>query len=336
MPFPALIIGALVGLGGMAAVGGHISAKEKNEKAKSICDYAKRTYDDQVQETRSDYDDFTDAVSLVGESKEYLINNPVREFKQSLDMIKHLDIFDIGSDSGDLVRTFDDKEFDSMMAYGASLAHTFSREADNADAKGALFGALGPAAAALYGTGGALLSGAGLVGGLGAGFAAALTSPLAVIAAPIFLVSAYKADTEADANLEKARAYEAECKAECEKLKIQSDKFQAMRAQFLIYHGLMEKIGTIFEHYIKKTSKIINAHRNVLSKHQVKRTKEIFNTNELEIIKTSLNLFNTVKTLCMMNLVVENNGEIEVNSDFNEEFIDGVQAIADSHTNILS
>ena len=57
--------------------------------------------------------------------------------------------------------------------------------------------------------------------------------------------------------------------------------------------------------------------------------------DELETIKASLNLFNTVKTLCKMNLMVENNGDVEINSEFSEEFIDNVQTVADSHVGIL-
>ena len=334
MPFPFLIGLAVLGTGA-AAVGGHISAKEKNEKAKSICNRAKRKYDDQVQETKSDYEDFSDAVSLVGKTKEYLINNSVREFKQSLDMIRHLDLFDMNTSGTDLVQTFDDEAFESMMEYGTSLSHAFSNEADDAEAKGALFGAVCPGLAAAWGTGTALFAGSGVIGGMGAGLAAALTSPLAVIAAPVFLVSAFKADAEADANLEKANAYKSQCKAEREKLKLQSVKFQAMRTQFLIYHGLMEKIGTIFECYTGRISKIIKAHRRVLSAQKVRKTREIFNNDELETIKASLNLFNTVKTLCMMNLMVENNGDVEINSEFSEEFIDNVQTVADSHVGIL-
>ena len=105
--------------------------------------------------------------------------------------------------------------------------------------------------------------------------------------------------------------------------------------QFLIYYELMAKIGTIFEDYNKRTSKIINAHRDVLSKHKLNKTRDIFDTHELEIIKTTLNLFNTVKTLCMKNLLVKNNDAVELNPEFNEKFIDGVRMIADKHNDIL-
>lgn len=330
MPIP-FIIGAAVLFTGVAALGGHLSAKEKNEKAKSISDSAKYDYDNQLQETRSHYDDFADTVSLVGQSREYLINNPVSRFKQSLDIIKHLDIFDVSAGSSELARTFDEGEFDSMMAYGASLRKAASQGADDADAKSALFGALGPAAVGAYGTISALAGGAGILGGLGAGLGVMLTSPLAIVAAPVFLISAFKADEEADANLEKAKAYEAQCQAECEKLRIQSDRFQAMNMQFLIYLGLLDRIGTVFECYEGRVSDIVGAHRAVLAAQKVRRTREIFSSDELETIKTSMNLFNTVKTLCMMNLVVEKNGEAEMNSEFSDEFIERIEAVADSY-----
>ena len=44
MPFPFLI-GAAVVLCGTAAVGGHLSAKEKNEKAQNIVEKAKKKYE---------------------------------------------------------------------------------------------------------------------------------------------------------------------------------------------------------------------------------------------------------------------------------------------------
>ena len=84
---------------------------------------------------------------------------------------------------------------------------------------------------------------------------------------------------------------------------------------------------------IKERPKL--SHRDVLSKHKLNKTRDIFDTHELEIIKTTLNLFNTVKTLCMKNLLVKNNDAVELNPEFNEKFIDGVRMIADSHKDII-
>ncbi len=281
----------LVGLGSsVASCYLQSSAKEKNEKAKDICERARRKYNNQFQETKRDYEDLSDAVSFVIKSKEKLINNPVHEFKQSLDMIKHTDIFDINADSGDSIPPFGYKEIEKLKLDDVDLMVPV------------LISTLNPICP--------------------------------ILNVPSIILSKIE-DTKADANLSKARAYKAECDATCENLKIQSVKFQAMRKQFLIYYELMAKIGTIFEDYNKRTSKIINAHRDVLSKHKLNKTRDIFDTHELEIIKTTLNLFNTVKTLCMKNLLVKNNDAVELNPEFNEKFIDGVRMIADSHKDII-
>ena len=273
----------------VSSVKSYNSISSKYEKAKDICERVTYKYSNRVKETKRNYADLSDAVSLVKKSKEELINNSVREFKQYLDILKHTEIFDINAYYGDLIPLFDDKEIENLKP-------------DDGD-----FVPHGP---------GPILT----------------HIPILDI---FFAFQSEIADKKADANLNKARAYKAKCDATCEILKIQSLKFKAMRKQFLIYYELLEKIRTIFEYYNKRTSKIINAHSDVLSKHKLNKTRDIFDTHELEIIKITLNLFNTVKTLCMKNLLVKNNDAVELNPEFNEKFIDGVRMIADKHNDIL-
>ena len=81
----------------VSSVKSYNSISSKYEKAKDICERVTYKYSNRVKETKRNYADLSDAVSLVKKSKEELINNSVREFKQYLDILKHTEIFDINA-----------------------------------------------------------------------------------------------------------------------------------------------------------------------------------------------------------------------------------------------
>ena len=328
MPFP-FIIGAGVFVTGVLGLANHASAKEKNEKAQRICNNAKYNFDQAQNKAKENFDAVNKVLGDLGQEKLEITHDSVSKFKYSFNKIKHVsDLFEHGKELSFNISSFSEQNVDSLVSYGNNLANIASKSAESND-NCAFIGAIaGPGIAAGVAGVSALVSG-GVVAGMGAAATAVLCSPLAMVAAPLFLVHAFKADSEADENLDKARTYESEINVKIEKLETQSAKFSAIINKTKIYSSLLKNLRNVFDFYVTELQQIVTSHQSELKKNSVKT--DIFTQEELEKIYTSFALCQSLDSL-MHTPIFDENGDIH--SEFNSK-IDSIKHDTSKFQNAL-
>jgi hypothetical protein len=328
MPFP-FIIGAVVVAAEGLGLAGHVSAKEKNEKAQRICENAKYNYDQAKAEADKKFAAVNEGLRVLGQEKLEIIRDSVSKFKYSFNKIKHVsDLFEHGKELSFNISSFSEKNVDSLVSYGNNLANIASKSAESND-NCAFIGAIaGPGIAAGVAGVSALVSG-GVVAGMGAAATAVLCSPLAMVAAPLFMVHAFKADSEADKNLDKARTYESEVNVEIEKLETQSAKFSAIINKTKIYSSLLKNLRNVFDFYVNELQQIVTSHQSELKMNSVKT--DIFTQEELKKIYASFTLCQSLDSL-MHTPIFDENGDIH--SEFNSK-IDSIKHDTSKFQNAL-
>ena len=327
MPFP-FIIGAGVFVTGLLGLANHASAKEKNEKAQRICNNAKYNFDEAQNKAKENFDAVNKVLGDLGQEKLEITHDSVSKFKYSFNKIKHVsDLFEHGKELSFNISSFSEKNVDSLVSYGNNLANIASKTAESND-NSAFIGAIaGPGIAAGVAGVSALVSG-GVVAGMGAAATAALCSPLAIVAAPLFLVHAFKADSEADKNLDKARTYESEINVEIEKLETQSAKFSAIINKTKIYSSVLKNLRNVFDFYVNELQQIVTSHQSELKKNI---PNGILTMEEKTKIFTSFKLCECLNKL-MHTPIFDENGDIH--SEFNPN-IDSIKRTTSEFQNAL-
>lgn len=325
MPFPFLI-GAGVLLSGLAAAGGYLSAKEKNENAKKLYNTAKSTYDDKVQVYNEVYQQFNALTNEAVLNKAHLLKQTIPEFKKYFNRIKNLDEVKKYA----IARSdFKIQDLEDLSKYQQSVEQvveqansSLSKQNDDNDASVSLGAMLGPGAVAGYGAVTGLMAG-GVGGAISGAAAAALTSPLAIIAAPVFLVSAFKADSKADENLAEAKSYALKIEAECKAINLKTARFKAIGQNAKIYGSLLLDLEAYFVPMIKKMGAVIDLKlpkKSIFAQlvgifkggndNKRKPVQEIFTRDELELIGSNLAMFKALKDLVDAPLY-DNNFELD-------------------------
>ena len=149
-----------------------------------------------------------------------------------------------------------------------------------------------------------------------------------MVAAPLFLVHAFKADSEADENLDKARTYESEINVKIEKLETQSAKFSAIINKTKIYSSVLKNLRNVFDFYVE-LQQIVAYHQSELKKNSVKT--DIFTQEELKKIYASFALCQSLDSL-MRTPIFDENGDIH--SEFNSK-IDSIKHDTSKFQNAL-
>lgn len=274
MPFPFLI-GAAVALCGVAAVGGHLSAKEKNEKAQQIVKDAQNKYN----EAKSAFDEKQEEVNTsfveLMQNKKVVLDTVMKRFSNSYNKIKN---FKLKGSTG--IQEIDKMEFGiSELQQMTKLSQVYQEAESNIEDSNvavALGAAAGPAIAGTF-MGGGLL-------------AATFTSPLAVVGAPLFLFSAFKADEKADENLEKAATYEKENEVALKKIEVSTKLCIAIVDKVKLYESLLGNLQNLFIQYEKAMTNIIKKaeKRGSLSQNS-------FSDQELSLFAATRNIAKAVK-----------------------------------------
>lgn len=332
MPFPFIIgVGAIAA--GVLGLAGHVSAKEKNEEAQRICNNAKYNFDQAQEKAKEKFDAVNEVLGDLGSEKLIAIKY-LQFFKTYYDEIRHVpNLLKHDKELNYDLSSFSEKNIDNLLSYGNNLANIASKSAESND-NCAFIGAIaGPGIAAGVAGVSALVSG-GVVAGMGAAATAALCSPLAIVAAPLFLVHAFKADSEADENLDKARTYESEVNVEIEKLETQSAKFSAIIKKTKIYSSLLKNLSKVFEFYLPKFVKIIESHSSELrelKKNLSRKKTDIFTQEELDIIAATCALCDLFCKLICTPIFDEN---WDIHSEFNSK-IDSIKHDTSKFQNAL-
>jgi hypothetical protein len=327
MPFP-FIIGAGAIVAGLLGLAGHVSAKEKNEEAQRICNNAKYNFDEAQKNAEKKFADVNKVLGDLGQEKLEIIHDSVSKYYYYYKKIEHLpELDELGKELNFNISSFSKKNIDSLVSYGNNLANIASKSAESND-NSAFIGAIaGPGIAAGVAGVSALVSG-GVVAGMGAAATAVLCSPLAMVAAPLFLVHAFKADSEADKNLDKARTYESEINVEIEKLETQSAKFSAIINKTKIYSSVLKNLRNVFDFYVNELQQIVTFHQSELKKNI---PNGILTMEEKEKIFASFKLCECLNKL-MHTPIFNENGDIH--SEFNPN-IDSIKRTISEFQNVL-
>ena len=306
MPFPFLI-GAGVLIAGTLAMGAHLSAKEKNEKAQRICQDAKNGYDKKVDEYKNVEDAFNNELNNVAAVKSQVIKETIPKFKEYLDQIKKLeDVYPLIQEHK--IKDIDLNSLLNLQTYLEECCDKFINQSksdiDYNDVLIGFAGILGPGATAGYG----LITGLGL--GLRSGLTRALSlslcSPLAMIATPLFLASGIYADSKADENLAEATTYASKIETAYEAICIKINNMNAICENSNIYRELLSHLESTFKQLIDKMANIIHVKRTAYNGKIPHDAKHVFSNEELKIIGANLSIYTTLQTIINQSLFDEN------------------------------
>lgn len=279
MPFPFLIGAAVIGAG-LAGIGGHLSAKETNEKAQKIANEAKEKFEKAKANLETKQADVNECFSNYLDNKKDVLNTVMKRFFDSYNYIKS---FNLKSSTG--IAEIDQMEFGlSQLEELKNLAHVYNQANTDIDSSNAalfLGAAAGPVAAATFASGGIL--------------AATLTSPLAIIGAPVFLFSAFKADEKAHENLDKAETFAKETEVTVSKINANVKLCKAIIEKVNLYDELLDQFHEVFVGYEKEMTKVIQSALKKSSDHKI--SPEMFTEADLSLFAVTRNIAKAVKLI---------------------------------------
>lgn len=90
MPIPFLVAGAVAA--GVLGIGGHMSAKETNERAESISRDAKRMYDDAKESLETAQENTEGALLKLGYSKKDILASSMKKFVQNYAKVQEVSV----------------------------------------------------------------------------------------------------------------------------------------------------------------------------------------------------------------------------------------------------
>lgn len=252
MPLPFLV----AGLGAAAAalgVGGHLSAKEINEKAQKLSEEAQDLYNSSKRSLENAQQETEKALLNLGNSKKKTLETSFEQFFRAYARIKDIKLKD--STGLDEISNFmiDEQEVIEIKemadVYQASFSSGAAGAATGAVIALAASGSLPVVTGTLSVAGSALMAGeigaAASLAGSALSFGAAMT-PLAAIAAPVVLFTGISASLKADENLEKAQAMYAEAEAASEKMAISRTLCVAIADRSEMFNSLLVELDGMF------------------------------------------------------------------------------------------
>lgn len=297
MPLPFLV----VGLGAAAlGVGGHLDAKEKNERAQRLANEAQEMYNNSKQTLENAQGETEKALLKLGYNKKNVLDSSMKQFLDSYDKIKHIQVgksvglnelskFSIDQRAAVEIREMTDI-YSSAIKSGATGAATGAVVALAAS------GSLPIVTGGLTTAGSILMTGQiGVAAGVASSalsFAATMT-PLAAVAAPVVLFTGISASMKADENLEKARVMYAEAEKSVEKMKTSEVLCNAINERSEMFDKLLCELNGMFSECSRLLEGVVARKGKQLSKGRL--VLEDFTEEELNLIAVTRALAGAVK-----------------------------------------
>lgn len=253
MPIPFLVAAGAAGLAGVVGVGGHISAKDTNERAERISRDAQNLYNDAKTSLEAAQNNTEQALMKLGYAKKNVLDSSINQFIRAYDRIKHIELQQ--SEGLNEISHFEIEPKDMIQLQ--EMANIYSGTMTSGTA-GAAAGAIVALAASgslpivtstlsLAGTVLALGDIGGAIGIAGTALSTAATmTPLAAVAAPIVLFTGISASMKADENLEKAKAMYAEAEAAAEKMKTSETLCVGIIDRSEMFNKLLNELNGMF------------------------------------------------------------------------------------------
>ena len=248
-----LLLAGMAVVSGAVGIGGHINAKETNERAERKMMEAQELYDEAEAELSISKENAESALLKLGYQKKSILDTSMKKFLTAYDKIKHIQVVEsvgINELSKFTIKSQDELELRKITnIYSSSIQSGAAGAATGAIVALAASGSLPIVAGGLSTAGTALVAGeiglAAGAAGTALSFGAAMT-PLAAVAAPVIMFTGLSASAKADENMERARAMYAEARAAAEEMRVSVTLCNAIVTKSNMLSGLAVELNKMF------------------------------------------------------------------------------------------
>lgn len=277
MPLPFLVLG-LGAAAGVLGVGGHLCAKDTNEKAQRIAQDAQELYNNAKHSLEIAQSRTEEYLLELGSAKKEVLDSSMNDFLNVYDKIKNVIITE-STGLNELSKFTIDQQGAMQLREMRDIYSTTSKLE---------LATVGMAAASSIGSALSLGGTALAVGGLG-------MTPLLSFAGPAILFTAISADTRADENLEKANTMYAEAKKAVEEIKVSETLCVAISARSKMFNDLLTELDGMFSECVDLLLDVIEKKGRTAFKRQF--TSADFSRKELKLIAVTRALAGAVKSV---------------------------------------
>ncbi|GLB30039.1 hypothetical protein LAD12857_19620 [Lacrimispora amygdalina] len=318
MPIPFLLAGLGVAAGIIGA-GGHLSAKETNEKAQRISEDAQDLYNNSKMSLEGAQNNTEKALLQFGYAKKKILDCSMKQFLQSYEKIKSIEVknsvgldeisnFSIDRQDAILIRKMSDI-YSSTISSGATGAAAGTVIALAAS------GSLPVVTGTLSLAGSTLAMGeigaAAGIAGSALSFGAAMT-PLAAVAAPVVLFTGISASIKADENLEKAQTMYAEAEAASEKMKVSETLCRAIADRSNMFNEVLVQVDEMFSECARMLDTVVRKKAGIFGQKKIK--SDNLSDEELKLIAVTRSLAGAVKSI-IDTPILSKNGNVSAESE---------------------
>ena len=301
MPIPFLLAGLGVAAGVIGA-GGHLSAKETNERAQRKSQEAQELYNKAKYSLEQAQNTTEKALLKLGYQKKSILESSMRQFLTAYDKVKHIQVAESVGINEISKFTIDQQgaiEIKQMTdIYSSSIKSGATGAAAGAVVALAASGSLSVVTGGLATAGTALMAGevsaAAGIAGSALSFGAAMT-PLAAIAAPVILFTGISASMKADENLEKANTMYAQAEAASEKMKVSEMLCGAITDRSKMFDALLSNLNQMFSECSSLLVGVVNKKEGRIFKKKL--TSKDFSEEDLKLIAVTRALAGAVKSV---------------------------------------
>lgn len=301
MPLPFLLAGLGIAAGIIGA-GGHLDAKETNEKAQKISEEAQKLYNSAKYSLEQARNKTEQSLLKLGYAKKKTLDCSMKQFLNSYDKIKHISISEsIGLNE---ISNFSIDPQDAIQLrqmsdiYSSSIQSGVTGAATGAIVALAASGSLTLVTSELAVAGSFLAAGeigaAAGIAGSALSFGATMT-PLAAVAAPVVLFTGISASLKADENLEKAQVMYAEAEEACEKMKLSEILCDAISDRSEMFNDLLVELDDMFSECTGLLAGVVRKREGRIFKKKL--TSADFSENELKLIAVTRALAGAIKAV---------------------------------------
>lgn len=301
MPIPFLLAGLGVAAGIIGA-GGHLSAKETNERAQRVSQDAQDLYNEAKSLLEQAQNITEKALLRLGYAKKNTLDTSMRLFLNSYDKIKDIQVTESAGINEISKFTIDQQgaiELREMTnIYSTSIKSGATGAAAGAVVALAASGSLTVMTGVLGTAGSALIAGevgmAAGIAGSALSFGAAMT-PLAAVAAPVILFTGISASMKADENLEKANTMYAEAELASEKMQVSQILCGAITDKSDMFNNLLIDLDRMFSECSSLLAGVVRKKEGRIFKKKL--TSQAFSEDELKLIAVTRALAGAVKSV---------------------------------------
>ena len=301
MPLPFLL-GALAVGAGVLGVGGHLAAKDTNERAQRVAEDAQDLYNSAKRSLEQAQNATEKALLKLGYEKKNVLDSSMKVFLNSYEKVKNIELKEsVGLDE---ISNFaiDQQGAIQLREMTDIYSSTIKSGATGATAGAvvalAASGSLTVVTGGLATAGSALLAGevtaAAGIAGSALSFGAAMT-PLAAVAAPVVLFTGISASMKADENLEKANAMYAEAEEASEKMKVSETLCNAISKRSDMFDDLLIDLNSMFAECAGVMAGVIRKKEGRIFKKKL--SSNDFTEDELKLMAVTRSLAGAVKSV---------------------------------------